>query len=40
MPQCIARIESESKNGKKYKVLDDLKHDLDPECLKKPTMAV
>ena len=37
MPQCIARIEAESKNGLKYKVLDDLKDELEPESLKKPT---
>jgi len=40
MPQCIARIEAESKGGLSYKVLDDLSHDLDPECLKKPSFAV
>ena len=37
--QCISRIEAESKNGLTYKVLDDLRDDLDPDCLKKPTMA-
>ena len=40
LPQCISRIESESKNGLRYKVLDDLKHDLDPEALKKPALAI
>ena len=40
LPQCISRIEAESKNGLKYKVLDDLKHDLDPETLKKPAKAI
>ena len=40
MPQCIARIEAENRNGLKYKVLDDLKDDLDPDCLKKPSKAI
>ena len=30
MPQCISRIENESKNGIKYTVLDDLRHGLSP----------
>lgn len=40
MPQCISRIEAETKNGIKYTVLDDLKHDLDPNSLKKPSKAI
>ena len=40
LPQCVSRIEAESKNGLKYKVLDDLKADLDPETLKKPAKAI
>ena len=39
MPQCIARIEGETKLGIKYTVLDDLRHELDPDALKKPTQA-
>lgn len=40
MPQCISRIEFESKNGIKYTVLDDLRHDLDPSALRKPSKAI
>ena len=39
LTQCISRIEAESKNGLVYKVLDDLRDDLDPDCLKRPTIA-
>ena len=39
LTQCIARIEAEQKNGLVYKVLDDLRDDLDPDCLRKPSMA-
>ena len=40
MPQCVARLEEESKNGVKYTVLDDLRHDLDPQALRKPSQAI
>ena len=37
--QCISRIEAESRNGVKYKVLDDLKAEFDADIEKKPTAA-
>lgn len=40
LTQCIARIESESKSGVQYTVLDDLRHDLDPTALRNPSKAI
>ena len=36
----MARIEAESRSGLQYKVLDDLRADLDPDSLKRPSYAV
>lgn len=30
LAQCIARVEGVNQSKSKYKVLDDVKHDLDP----------